>query len=83
MGMAKLLEKVSKRRWTKTAMLCKSISDSSRRVWTKSWYTFISNLDYEILQWDGSAPKKNCEDFPMFSTFKNFKSTFLSDMKQW
>jgi hypothetical protein len=27
--------------------------------------------------------KKNCEGFPMLFTFKNFKSAFLSDMKQW
>jgi hypothetical protein len=40
------------------AKLCKSISDSSGRVWAKNWYTFISNLDYEIQQWNGSAPKK-------------------------
>jgi hypothetical protein len=31
-----------------TAKLCKSIRDSSGMVWAKNWYTFISNLDYEI-----------------------------------
>jgi hypothetical protein len=30
-----------------------------------------------------SAPKKNCEGFPMFFTFENFKRAFLDDMKQW
>jgi hypothetical protein len=30
-----------------------------------------------------SAPKKkNCEGFPMFFTFENFKRAFLGDMKQ-
>jgi hypothetical protein len=38
---------------------------------------FISNLDYEILQWNGSAPKKNCEGFPMFFTFENFKKSLF------
>jgi hypothetical protein len=70
-------------RWTKTAKLCKSISDSSGRVWAKNWYTFISNWDYEILQWIGSVPKKNCEGFPMFFTIENFEKAFLGDMKQW
>jgi hypothetical protein len=26
--------------------------------------------------------KKNCEGFPMFLTFENFKRAFLGDMKQ-
>jgi hypothetical protein len=30
-----------------------------------------------------SALEKNCEGFPMFFTFKNFKGVFSSDMKQW
>jgi hypothetical protein len=33
-------------------------------------------MDYEILQWNESAPKKNCEGFPMFFTFENFKEPF-------
>jgi hypothetical protein len=44
---------------------------------------FYDNFDYEILQWMGVHLKKNCEGFPMFFTLKNFKSAFLSDMKQW
>jgi hypothetical protein len=64
MRMAKLLYKSSKWRRTKTAKLCKSIKDSSGRVWAKNWYTFISNLDYEILHWNGSAPKKKLRGFP-------------------
>jgi hypothetical protein len=27
--------------------------------------------------------KKKFKGFPMFSTFENFQSAFLSDMKQW
>jgi hypothetical protein len=65
----------------KTAKLRKSIKDSSGRVWAKNCYAFISNLGYEILQWNGSAPKKNCEGFPMFFTFKNFKKSLFERYK--
>jgi hypothetical protein len=44
--------------------LCKGISDSSGSVWAKNWYTFVSDLDYEILQWNGCAPKKKLRGFP-------------------
>jgi hypothetical protein len=44
--------------------LRKSISNSSGRAWAKTWYTFISDLDYEILQWNGSVPKKKLQGFP-------------------
>jgi hypothetical protein len=30
----------------------------------KNWYTFISNLGYEILLWKGNAPKKKLRGFP-------------------
>jgi hypothetical protein len=33
-------------------------------VWAKNWYTFISNFNYKILQWKGSALKGACESFP-------------------
>jgi hypothetical protein len=46
------------------AKLCKGISNSSGRVRAKTWYTFITNLDYEILQWNGSVPKKKLRGFP-------------------
>jgi hypothetical protein len=51
-------------------------------VWAKNWYTFISNLDYEILHWIGGAPKKKCEGFPCFLHLKILKRAFLGDMKQ-
>jgi hypothetical protein len=76
--------KPSKWRRTKTIKLCKSISDSSGRLWAKNWYTFISNLDYEILQWNGSAPKKKIARVsPCFLHLKFLKRAFLGDMKQW
>jgi hypothetical protein len=46
--------------------LCESISDSSGRVKVKDRYTFNSNFDYKILQWNGSAPKKDSECFMLF-----------------
>jgi hypothetical protein len=41
----------------------------------KELVNFISDLDDEILQWNGSVPKKNCEGFPVFFTFENFKKS--------
>jgi hypothetical protein len=76
MGMTKLVQKPSKWRWIKTAKLCKSISDSRGRVWTKNWYTFISNFDYEILQWNGGAPKKIARVSPCFLHLKILKVPF-------
>jgi hypothetical protein len=43
---------------THTDQLYKSTRASSGIVWEKNWGTFISNIDYEILQWSGNAPKK-------------------------
>jgi hypothetical protein len=46
---------------------------------------FFSNLDYEILQGNGSAPKKKIvRASPCFLHLKILlKSAFLGDMKQW
>jgi hypothetical protein len=50
----------------------KSISSSVHTDWAKNWYTFIINLDYEILQWNGSAPKKKLRGFPHVFTTEIF-----------
>jgi hypothetical protein len=70
-GMTKLLQKTSKWRWTKTAKLCKSISDSSEKVWAKNWHIFISNFDQEILQWRECTKKKIARVSHVFD-IKNF-----------
>jgi hypothetical protein len=44
---------------------------------------FIGTTARESTMDKMSAPKKYCEGFPMFFTFKNFKKAFLGDMKQW
>jgi hypothetical protein len=62
MGMTRLLQ--AKGGGQKTVKLCKSESESSGRAWANNWYTFICNWDYEILQWNGSAPKKKLRGFP-------------------
>jgi hypothetical protein len=61
------------------AKLCKSTSYSSGRVWAKKWYTF----DYEILQWNGRAPKKKLRGFPHVFTLENLKTAFMGDLKLW
>jgi hypothetical protein len=40
-------------------------------------------IGYVIYSGMGVHLKKNCEGFPLFFTFENFKRAFLGDMKRW
>jgi hypothetical protein len=68
-------------RWTKTAKLCKVsvivAEGYGQRIGTILLVTWTTRF-YNGM---GVHLKKNFKGFPMFFTFENFKSAFLSDMK--
>jgi hypothetical protein len=61
----------------------KSISSNVHTDWAKRWGTFEGQWLKDLLGKGECTLKKKFKGFPMFLHWKNFKTTFVGDIKQW